>query len=59
MPERGRPERGLHELQESQRRAERSREVLDSADKVLEDIRALSSPEDFWAALVKDTFRGM
>jgi hypothetical protein len=49
----------MHELEESRRRAAESRHVLDSADSVLSDIRALNGPEDFWADLVRDVFRGI
>jgi hypothetical protein len=58
MAERGNPERGKAELEMSEQRAVASRRVLDSADRVLSDIRALSATEDKWATLVRDAFRG-
>lgn len=54
----GDPERGLRELRISQQRAVESREVVESADRVLSDIRALRGSDDRWASFVRDALRG-
>lgn len=58
MSDSGDPERGLRELRISQQRAAASREVVESADKVLSDIRALRGSDDRWAMFVRDALRG-
>jgi hypothetical protein len=58
MAEPGDPERGLRELEAARERAAASAEVVDSADRVLSEIRSLRGPEDQWAMLVRSVFRG-
>jgi hypothetical protein len=54
----GHPERAKRELETSRARAAESAEVVDSADKVLSEIRSLRGSDDQWAALVQVAFRG-